>query len=204
MAEVGFPTGSVWEQDVPKGHVACVITYLRRTRGSVAGPLPSMPEPLSLDWVSQMTPQAYRQMFREVGGNWLWSSRLLLSDDALGRILSDPDTHVAVLKDKGVFAGFAEMSTQATDTVTLSFIGLMPSYEGQGLGAILLEHAIAKAWRPSCEAVLTQTCTLDHPSALAFYQRHGFSPVRRAVEVGPDPRVTGLLPADVQPLYPVL
>jgi hypothetical protein len=48
------------------------------------------------------------------------------------------------------------------------------------------------------------TCTLDHPAALGFYRRHGFTPYRRSLETFPDPRLLGLLPADAAPQVPCL
>jgi hypothetical protein len=35
------------------------------------------------------------------------------------------------------------------------------------------------------------TCTFDHPSAVAFYQRSGFRAFRRQIEVADDPRLDG-------------
>jgi hypothetical protein len=48
------------------------------------------------------------------------------------------------------------------------------------------------------------TCTLDHPAALAFYQRSGFVAYRRQVEIDDDPRLDGTLPADAAPHVPLI
>jgi hypothetical protein len=47
------------------------------------------------------------------------------------------------------------------------------------------------------------TCNLDHPKALAHYQRAGFSPYAQRVIHRPDPRLTGLLPRDAAPHIPL-
>jgi ribosomal protein S18 acetylase RimI-like enzyme len=52
--------------------------------------------------------------------------------------------------------------------------------------------------------VWVHTCTLDHPSALGFYRRHGFTAIGRAVETFTDPRVLGVLPMDAAPQIPLL
>ena len=53
-------------------------------------------------------------------------------------------------------------------------------WEGAPLGSWLLKTAILTAWERKCVSKLTvETCTLDHPRALALYQKHGFTPVRR-------------------------
>src|SRR5438132_6476379 len=38
--------------------------------------------------------------------------------------------------------------------------------------------------------------SLDHPLALPFYLRSGFSPFKRHLEIVEDPRLTGVLPRD--------
>ena len=52
--------------------------------------------------------------------------------------------------------------------------------------------------------VWLHTCTFDHPAALAFYQRSGFRPFRRQVEVVNDPRLDGTVPRDVARHVPVI
>jgi hypothetical protein len=67
-----------------------------------------------------------------------------------------------------------------------------------------MAEALLRAWRPGIERLTVNTCTLDHPSALNFYRAQGFVPIRRTVETFADPRVAGLLPADVAPHIPPL
>ncbi|HPD94006.1 MAG TPA: hypothetical protein PLG62_16205, partial [Pararhodobacter sp.] len=53
---------------------------------------------------------------------------------------------------------------------------------GQGLGSFLLKTAILTGWdRPGTHLMTVNTCTLDHPRALAQYQRMGFTPARTEV-----------------------
>jgi hypothetical protein len=40
-----------------------------------------------------------------------------------------------------------------------------------------MNRALERAWSLTCAA--SGTCTFDHPSAVAFYQRSGFIPLRR-------------------------
>jgi hypothetical protein len=65
-------------------------------------------------------------------------------------------------------------------------------------------QALALAWRQGITRVWVHTCTLDHPAALAFYQRHGFVPYKRTIETFADPRTIGALPADSAPQIPCL
>jgi hypothetical protein len=48
------------------------------------------------------------------------------------------------------------------------------------------------------------TCTLDHPRALAFYLRSGFSAFSRQVEVADDPRGEGILPRSAASQIPII
>ncbi|MDD9922100.1 MAG: hypothetical protein OXQ92_07465, partial [Boseongicola sp.] len=65
-------------------------------------------------------------------------------------------------------------------TVDLAYFGMVPEAIGKGLGAWLLKTAILTAWdRPNTQRLTVNTCTLDHPRALATYQKHGFQPVGR-------------------------
>ena len=58
----------------------------------------------------------------------------------------------------------------------------------------MLFRSLALAWaRPGLARVWVHTCSLDHPRALDFYRKSGFVPYKMAIEVTPDPRLTGLL-----------
>jgi hypothetical protein len=48
------------------------------------------------------------------------------------------------------------------------------------------------------------TCSLDHPQAIAFYEKCGFRPYKRAVEIERDPRLTGLMPRAAARHVPVI
>ena len=41
-----------------------------------------------------------------------------------------------------------------------------------------MNRALELAWSRPISRVWVHTCTFDHPSALAFYQRSGFLPFR--------------------------
>ena len=84
------------------------------------------------------------------------------------------------------------------------FLGLVPELAGKGHGAWLFAETLRLAWMPGVERVKVHTCTLDHPAALPAYLKAGFTPVARAFESFPDPRLAGLLPRDCAPQVPLL
>lgn len=121
----------------------------------------------------------YRYLYRIVGEKYFWVTRRNLSDEALAAIIHDPDVEIYQLILNGAPAGFFELDFRQLPQVELSFLGLIPEKVGQGLGRYLLSEAIETAWMRTPTRMIVQTCTLDHPRALALYQRFGFKPYNR-------------------------
>lgn len=188
---------------VSPGEVATVVTSLRMTERP--RPRPTPPSPLRLIRWTTPRADAYRTLFRRVGAPWLWFSRLLLADDALLAAISAPAVEIYAAVDReGIEVGLLELDFRIDEICELSFLALIPELTGKGHGRWLMAHALALAWRKGIERVWVHTCTLDHPAALAFYQRVGFVPYARAVETFTDPRLIGVLPRDAAPQIPLL
>ena len=84
------------------------------------------------------------------------------------------------LIDRGWPQGFFMLEGPEHGVTDLAYFGMVPEAVGRGLGGWLLKTAILTAWdRAGTEKVTVNTCTLDHPRALALYQKNGFTPVRR-------------------------
>ncbi|MEM8825216.1 MAG: GNAT family N-acetyltransferase [Pseudomonadota bacterium] len=152
-----------------------------------------MPRP-GTDW--------YRALFRRVGADWLWVSRLAMAEADLMAILGDPDVEVFALRHGGRDEGLLELDFRAQGTAELAFFGLSSALQGRGAGRWLMNQALERLFA-RVDRVTVHTCTLDHPAALAFYQRTGFKIVRQEVEVLADPRLTGTLPRDAAPHVPL-
>jgi GNAT superfamily N-acetyltransferase len=79
----------------------------------------------------------------------------------------------------------AVLDTRKRATCDLAYFGLVPQALGRGLSHWFLASAIHMAWdRPGVTKMTVDTSTLDHPRALALYQRMGFVPVRREDKTG--------------------
>jgi GNAT superfamily N-acetyltransferase len=188
----------------PRGKLVNAVTCLEMR----ARPVPRSPARSGAGWqvVAWPSPDidAYRALFRAVGADWLWTSRLELSDEALSAILASPDVEVFRLMREGEVLGLLELDFRVTGECEISYFGLMPQAIGQGAGRFLMDFAIDRAWAAPISRFWVHTCHFDHPAALGFYQRSGFTPYAMMAEVIDDPRVTGLLPREAAPHVPIL
>lgn len=188
---------------VQPGELAAVVTSLEMRERPRPRPLPTAPLRL-VRWADPGL-ESYRTLFRRVGAPWLWFSRLVMDDAALGAISRDPAVEVhAVIDRAGIEVGMVELDFRTPGECELAFFGLVPELTGKGLGGWLIGQALALGWRKGVERMWVHTCTLDHPGALGFYRRHGFTPFGRAIETFADPRLIGILPRDAAPQIPLV
>ena len=189
-------------EPVPDNELAAVVTYLEM-RSPPEQPVP--PSPLTLKRVEVPQPEHYRELFRLIGGPWLWFSRLILDDAHLAAIIQHPRVELYAVRDEaGREVGMLELDFREDRECELSFIGLVPELSGKGYGRWFLAEAVRRAWREGVDRVHVHTCSLDHPAALSAYRRAGFTPYKRAIERFPDPRLLGVLPRDCAPQIPLL
>lgn len=193
--------------DVPAGKLAVVVTCLEM---QARPPVRADPEQAGITLERIVRPEIawYRDLYRRIGAEWLWTSHLAMAEADLAAILHHPDVEVyAVMKDERG-EGLLELDFREAGVCELAFFGLTPESIGNGTGRWLMNRAIARAWSRDGHSPIgrfwVHTCTLDAPQALSFYMRSGFTPVKRLVEVFDDPRVTGILPETAAPTVPIL
>lgn len=189
--------------DLPPGKIASIVTYLEMRRPPAPDLLPqnsqwSLKQHIApdLDW--------YRKLFRAVGENWLWFSRLQMNDEELRSILHNKAVDVFALEVEGEEKGILELDRREMPDIELAFFGVTADLIGKGVGRFLLSKALEIAWSHHPERVVVHTCTLDHPRALDFYLRGGFVPYKRAIEIAPDPRLDGTFSLGAAKHCPVL
>jgi GNAT superfamily N-acetyltransferase len=189
--------------DIPTGKLATVVTYLEMT--ARVTPRPERTDaPWTLRHVERPALDWYRDLYRRVGADWLWCSRLEMSDASLTAIVHHPDVEVHALGFNGRDEGILELDFRESGECELGFFGLGPSIVGAGAGRWLMNRAIRLAWARSISRFWLHTCTMDSPAALGFYIRSGFVPYDRKIEVFDDPRLTGVLPRGVAPQIPII
>lgn len=189
--------------DIPAGKIAAVVTHLEMTARPAARVDPPGTWTLRkadappLDW--------YRDIFRRVGEDWLWFSRARMSDAELAAIIHAAGIEVYALVVDGRDEGLLELDFREPGQCELVYFGVTASLIGTGAARFLMNRALERAWsRDDVSRVWVHTCTFDHPSAVAFYQRSGFRPFRRQIEVADDPRLDGTAPRTAARHVPII
>ena len=123
--------------EVPAGKIAAIVTSLemfsapapRPERSDLALSLRRVEKP-DLDWFSDL--------FRRTGEDWLWFSRLAMTDETLRAIIHDPAVEVYPLMAGKHEAGLLELDFRVAGECELSYFGLLPAFIGSGAGRWLM------------------------------------------------------------------
>jgi GNAT superfamily N-acetyltransferase len=188
--------------DVPAGKIAAIVTHLEMTERPAVPPDP--PAAWSLRRVETPALDWYRDLYLRVGEEWLWFSRMGMPDAELTAIIRSPLVEVYALVHEGRDEGLLELDFRDAGQCELVFFGVTARLIGSGAGRWMMNRALELSWSRPVTRVWVHTCTLDHPSALAFYQRAGFRPFRRQVEIADDPRLDGAVPRDAARHVPII
>lgn len=157
------------------------VTHLEMT-APPAGPLPPLPPAPETALIGARRPPAayFLYLYRAVGEPWEWTDWLERPTAEVEAFVHDPEVSLHTLMVEGWPGGFFMLDTREPGVCDLAYFGLVPEATGRGLGPWLLGTAVRTGWdRPGIERLTVNTCTLDHPAALALYQRLGFTPVGR-------------------------
>jgi GNAT superfamily N-acetyltransferase len=188
--------------DVPAGKIAAVVTHLEMTerpalprdpRGAWTLRRVDAPE---LDW--------FRDLYRRIGEEWLWFVRLRMADAELAAMIQSPLVEMYALVHDGRDEGVLELDFHNAGQCELRLFGVTAKLIGGGASRWLMNRALGLAWSRPVRRVWVYTCSFDHPSALAFYQRSGFRPFRRQIEIEDDPRLDGTAPRSAAKHIPII
>lgn len=188
---------------LPPGCLANVVICLEMTAKPELRPARSI-SGLSLERLGASDTARFRALFRAVGQDIMWFSRLILAEDALSSIIGNPEVECLALVQDGADLGLLELDFRQEGECELSFFGLVPAVVGTGLGRVLMNEALSRAWARPISRLWVHTCSFDHPGAVTFYQRSGFMPYETMVEVHQDPRLSGHLPIEASPQVPLI
>jgi GNAT superfamily N-acetyltransferase len=116
-----------------------------------------------------------RFLYSYVGEAWNWYEKLSWSDEKWQEYVSNNNSRLWIGYFHGTPAGFYELQKQENGNIRISYFGLAPDFIDKGFGGYFLSHAIKQAWNwEKPKRVWVQTCTDDHPAALANYKARGF------------------------------
>ncbi len=115
-----------------------------------------------------------RWFYVEVGRHHTWTDHLGRSQAQWQAWADGVETWVATVA--GERAGYYELRAEA-DGIEVAYFGLLPDYQGKGLGGFLLTHALRRAFELA-PRVWLHTCTLDGAAALPNYRARGLRPFR--------------------------
>ncbi|MEI8195725.1 MAG: GNAT family N-acetyltransferase [Phycisphaerae bacterium] len=131
---------------------------------------------LHVERAFQCAPSFYRYIYTEIGRANHWTDRLDWSDQRIRTHLGRPDISLWVVSLHGSPAGYFELVRLAEDEYEINYLGLLPDFQGRGLGKHLITAAVQTCWKLGAKRVQLDTSTLDHPAALKNYLKRGFKP----------------------------
>ncbi|WP_294644143.1 N-acetyltransferase [uncultured Aureimonas sp.] len=188
---------------IGRGKIAAIATTLE-----MRAPAPPRPVPAGLDGevvsLSGIPADDYLDLFRRVGQDYLWLTRLFMARETLEAQLASPQCQVFGERVGGRLEGLLEFDwSGGGGDCEIKYFGVTTARQATGAARRLMNHAIAHAFASGATRLWLHTNTMDHPRALAFYARSGFIAVGQEVEINDDPRLAGLLPRDAAPHVPI-
>jgi ribosomal protein S18 acetylase RimI-like enzyme len=152
-----------------------VTTWLELTAAEQLRPAgPPRAGGVAIDRVDPPDGALNRWFYERVGATHRWTDLLGRDDAAWQRHAGRVETWVATVR--GERAGYAELLASDGD-VELAYFGLLPAFQGLGLGGHLLTLALGRGLELGAR-VWVHTATTDGPHALANYEARGLRAYR--------------------------
>lgn len=150
------------------------VTFLELTdRAGIRPPA----EPPKRDYALERfdDPEVARWFYERVGANHSWIDRLSWTPGQWRRRADEGESWMATVG--GERAGYFSLRL-SQDPVEIDVFGLLPEFQGLGLGGHLLTDALRRGFELG-DRVWLHTCTLDSPRALPNYEARGMRVYRR-------------------------
>jgi len=187
---------------LPPGKMANAVTWMERKDLSPSSA--PAPKGLTLRRLGPLDAALHRRLYRSIGEPWLWSGLLMKSKAEMEAYLGNPDVLSFAAFDGAKAIGMLDLETSPSEGVEIAYFGLAPSHTGKGAGAWLMDESVRIAREAGHARLWLHTCNFDHPKAVAFYQKQGFSIYAQGFEIMDDPRRDGHLPREAAPHVPFM
>jgi GNAT superfamily N-acetyltransferase len=164
-----------------------IYTLEMRSPGDLRPVRVSLPG-LRIERMRVPLPEFNKFLHTVVGYDYRWGGRSGWGKEEWTAYASRDNLHTWVAYVDGTPAGYCEMEEAPGGDVEIKSFGLLPAFNGQGLGGHLLTVAVERAWAPTADGgvaatrVWLHTCTHDHPHALCNYTARGFRLCKTEVE----------------------
>jgi ribosomal protein S18 acetylase RimI-like enzyme len=152
-----------------------IRTYLEMREPALLQPAPPPRTQLTIAHEPDAAPGLYRSLYLTIGRDHYWIDRAGWTDEEIRRHLARPDIDLWVGRAAGQPAGYFELRRCDDASVELAYFGVMPAFQGIGVGGALLTAAARAAWARNPTRVWLHTSSLDHASALPNYLKRGFT-----------------------------
>ncbi|MBB6462774.1 GNAT family N-acetyltransferase [Flammeovirga kamogawensis] len=135
---------------------------------------------------SPLSTSEYLKIYNQVGAEWGWTGRVLMSDQELSSwLVSDNCKLLTLIVDEEI-AGFIEFDISNRKSIEVAYFGLLPAFIGQKLGLSFLMESIREVEEElKAKEVWLHTCQFDHPFAIQVYQKAGFSVINESIDDEP-------------------
>jgi GNAT superfamily N-acetyltransferase len=158
--------------------VTIVITYLELDDRAALRPAdPPRVADVEVAPVEPPDGAVNRWFYAEVGRGHNWTDHAGRSSAEWRAWAQGVETWVATVGAKR--AGYYELRPD-DESVELAYFGVLPSFQGQGLGGFLLTHAVLRGLELA-PRVWVHTNTQDGAGALPNYRARGMRPFRTVV-----------------------
>jgi len=153
------------------------IVYLELTKDDlISRRKPDIP--VNIRYAEYAEGALHQFFYRWVGEPWQWLDKAGWSLEQWNAHAKKSQLWIIYRSDTPV--GYFELAKEPA-SIELQYFGLAPEGIGLGIGGYALEYACHQALKLG-DRVTVNTCSLDHPAALANYKKSGFKELRREIE----------------------
>jgi GNAT superfamily N-acetyltransferase len=124
------------------------------------------------------TPAFNRSMYQAIGSEWYWIDKSAWSENEWQDYVQQDTLQTWGAWLNGAPCGYFELERKGTERIEIAYLGVLKNFFGQGLGRKLLIEALKKARQQGGQKITVNTCSLDHPAALANYLARGMTIIR--------------------------